>query len=154
MTVDTVVCDLICHDTPSSIVDQDINSVSAASDHVCRLFRLLPVREITLQPCDFLSSFRSHLFFNSLQRVVDYLLGHRQNEKLLKAMREKGVSAAIADAFRSTRDDCNLSLQVGSLVKVELLVLRNQGMGSPNTHILSDGLLDGFHGFWELFIDF
>ena len=150
MTVDTVIRELVSHDTSGSVVDQDIDSVRALGDFVGYLFGLLPVRKITLQPGDFLRGFCTHLFFNGLERLVDYLLGHRQNEELFNTMREEGVRGAVADTFRSSGDDCNLSLQVGGLIEVELLVFRNQGVGVTNAHVLGDGLLDCFHGFREL----
>ena len=100
MAVDTVIRQLVGHDSPCCIVEQDVQSVGRVADLLGHSRDRGPVRQVAVDPlclvCLVLSQFLSYRLLCSLYD----LLGQREDIDLLDVVLEKGVACSIADALR------------------------------------------------------
>lgn len=60
------------HDTPGSIVDENIDSVSLFGNFVCDLGSLFPIREIALDPDEAFGGFLAKLFCDGCDGFVGF----------------------------------------------------------------------------------
>ena len=72
MTVDPVIGQLVCHDTPASVVDQDIDPIRTACDLVRCLLHFLPVCKVAFQPSNLLRCVLAHFFLDGIDRAIDH----------------------------------------------------------------------------------
>lgn len=128
MRVNPVIGQLICHDTPASVVDQDVDPIGTARDLVRCLLHFLPVCKVAFQPSNLLRRLLSHLFLDGIDRTIDHFFGTGEDEEFLEAVGEKCVAGTVTNPFRSTGDDGNFALEVGRIIEVESLVLWHQFM--------------------------
>ena len=128
MTVDPIVCQLVCHNPPRCVVDQDVNPIRTACDFICCLLYFLPVRKIALQPCNLLGYLLAHFFVDGIDRAVDHFFGYREDEEFLDAMGKERVAGAIPNTFRATSDDGDFAFEIGRIVKIESLAFWHQLM--------------------------
>ena len=98
MAVHTIVGELISHDPPSGIANQNVNPVGALYNFVSRCFDRMPVGEVTLQPGDLLRCVLTHFLADSFQGIIHHVLGHGEDVDMLDVLFEKCMGASIADA--------------------------------------------------------
>lgn len=99
VAVDAIVSELVSHDPPCGISNQDIDPVGALCDLVGHGFDSGPVGHVALEPGDFLCSFLSHLLADGFQGILDDLFGHREDIDMFDVLFEKGMGASIADSY-------------------------------------------------------
>ena len=99
MAVDAIVTELVRHDSPSGISNQDVDLIGALCDFVGRSFDCMPVGHVALEPSDAFCSFFSHLFADGFERILDDILGHGNDVKALDILFEKSMGASIANSY-------------------------------------------------------
>lgn len=116
MPVDTVVSELVGHDTPRSIIHQNIKTICVVLDLLSDLLDALPVAHVALEPFRAPGLLGTEVFCDGILGAVDDFLGDGEDVNLGYVMLEEGVSDAVADAFAAPGDDGYLACLVRTFV--------------------------------------
>ena len=99
VAIDAVGGELVGHDAAAGVVDQDVDAVGLVGDSVGGFFGLLEVGQIAPKPGHFLRRLFAHLLCDCAERVLDHVLGQRDDEQLLDAVSEESVRASIPNTL-------------------------------------------------------
>lgn len=119
--VDAVLSELIGHDTPSGVVDQDIQAISRILDLLSHILHLLPIAQVTVQPLGLVSSSLTHFFGNRRLGAINHFFGGGQDEDVGDVVLQKGVGDAVADTLTAAGDDGDFSREIRDIVEGELM---------------------------------
>jgi len=132
VAVDAIVSELVSHDPPCGISNQDIDPVGALCYLVGHGFDSGPVGHVALEPGDLLCSFLSHLLADGFQGILDDLFGHGEDIDMFDVLFEKGMGASIADSYTGSALSWDLDSRDNHLVSLQLRQLPcRSGRGPP-----------------------
>jgi len=130
VSVDSVVCELVRHDTtawsqrsasrsnrassasatlPTGIVDQYVQTIGVLLDLLGHLLNFGPVGNITLYPACLGCGGFAQVLFDCFIGAVDDLFGDGKDKDLGYVVLEERVRTAVADAFGSYSPDAGIS---------------------------------------------
>ena len=121
VSIDAVVSELVRHDAPASIVDEDIQAVRRVLDLVGDFADFLPVTEVAVLPDGLVSRSLAEVLGYGLLGALDHILGHRKDEELADVVLEQRVGDSVSNTFTSPRDYRHLARLVGRLLQTELV---------------------------------
>lgn len=143
VSVHTIVCELVSHDSAGGVVDQDVKSVVLFLDLLGHVLGSRPVGYIALEPFRLIRGLLAQVLGDGFFGSVNSLLGYGQNVDLGNVVFQERVGAAVSNALTSSRHHCDLASQVGDIIESELVCTQ---FLSRATKVLSNGVLDILSG--------
>jgi hypothetical protein len=136
--INTIRRKLISLNTPPSIVNKNIKTISRVLDSIGSLLDFSPVTQIALDPFRAVSLLLSEFFSDGLLGALDDFLGQGKDEELADIVGEEGVSNAVANTFASSCHDGDFARQAGGFREGELV---GGKLFSGTTKVLGNGVL-------------